>query len=118
MLKDMGFKDSAPAPTEAKSPKVRYPSLSLDKNIPEELMGKDIGDTCRLELVVKVMGKSINQYSEDKNERIELEIHKCGYLSGGGKTKDEYIEMSEDDRAEYDKDKLETEEEPEEPEEK
>ena len=110
MLKDMGYKDSmgTVGPSEQKEPKIRYPSFSLSKNIPPELMGKDMGATCRIELVVKVIGKSIDQYSEDRHERLELEIHKLGYLANSeGKTKDEYLGMDEDQRAEYDKKQLE-----------
>lgn len=103
-LKDMGYKSENPQPAEASKSKINYPSMSLHKNIPEDLLSKDIGSVCRLELEVKVVGKSIDQYSEDKDERIDLEILKIGYLSDvGGKTKDEYLNMSQDDRDEYDK---------------
>jgi len=108
-LKDMGFKDnvSTAVPSEAKQPQIRFPSFSLERNIPEDLIGKDIGEICRLELVVKVVGKSINQYSENKNERIELEIHKLGYIGKAGKlSKEEYLAKSEDERTKYDAEQM------------
>ena len=110
-LKDMGYKDSIPAAVNEKQsePKIHYPSLSLHKNIPEELMGKDIGEVCRIELVVKVVGKSIDQYSEDRNERVELEVHKLGFIGKAGKlSKEEYLSKSEEERAAYDKEQLDT----------
>jgi hypothetical protein len=116
-LKDMGYKDkiSTGAPVEAKQPQIRFPSFSLERNIPEELMGKDIGETCRLELVVKVVGKSINQYSENKNERIELEIHKLGYIGKAGKMgKEEYLNASDEEREKNDKENIEEDKEEEE----
>lgn len=106
---DMGYKDSVATaiPNESKEPKVRYPSFSIQKNIPKDLMSKDIGATCRIELIVKVVGKSIDQYSEDRDERLELEIHKLGYVSDAGKkTKEEYLSMDEKGREEYDKEDL------------
>lgn len=112
-LKDMGYKDSVSMAVNEKQsePKVRYPSFSLHKNIPEELMSKDIGEVCRIELVVKVIGKSIDQYSEDRHERLELEIHKLGFIGKAGKlSKEEYLGKSEEERAKYDKERLESKE--------
>lgn len=111
-LKNMGYKDSTSTavPSETKQPQIRFPSFSLEKNIPEDLMGKDIGEMCRLELVVKIVGKSINQYSENKNERVELEIHKLGYIGKAGKlSKEEYLSKSDEEREKYDRDSMEEE---------
>ena len=111
-LKNMGYKDSTSTAvlSETKQPQIRFPSFSLEKNIPEDLMGKDIGEMCRLELVVKIVGKSINQYSENKNERVELEIHKLGYIGKAGKlSKEEYLSKSDEEREKYDRDSMEEE---------
>ena len=108
-MMDLGRKDSGPttAPLEANQSKVRYPSLTLSKNIPEELMGKYIGAECRLEIIVKVMGKSIDTYSEDKSERVELEIRKLGYIGKAGKlSKEEYLGKSDDEKAKYDEEQV------------
>ncbi len=110
-LKDMGYKESIPTAVNEKlvKPKIRFPLFSLCKNIPEELMGKDIGEVCQIELVVKVVGKSIDQYSEDRGERLELEIHKLGFIGKAGKlSKEEYLSKTEEERAEYDKEQIET----------
>lgn len=114
-LLDMGYKDEVPTVIgneEKKQPKTRYPSFSLHKNIPENLSSKDVGEMCRIELIVKVIGKSIDQYSEDRNERIELEIHKMGFISNGSKlSKGEYLKLSDNEKLDYDKKQMDSKEE-------
>lgn len=108
-MNDMGWKpkkSDMPQPVEASSePKIQYPRMYIDHNVPTELMSKDIGAMCRLEVIARVVSKSIDSRSDgEKSERLEFEIHKLGYKSAAGKkTKDEYKEMNEDEREEYDR---------------
>ena len=101
---DMGYKlpkGEGPIPAEGSSESnMLYPSMHIDKKIPEDLRSKDVGEMCRLEVVGKVVSKSEN----DRGESMSIEVHKMGYIGKGGKvTKDEYLDMDEDKREEYDK---------------
>lgn len=112
-LKDMGYKSEGPTavgePSKQKE-KVQYPGFSLSRNVPDELMGKDIGKMVRLEIVARVTGKNINTYAENEEQRVELEIVKLGVIGDAGKkTKEEYLGMDDDARAEYEKEQIESE---------
>lgn len=95
------------SPQETKQePKIRYPSFSISgERIIEELSSAKVGDMCRLEIVVKKTGDMIDGY--DKESRIELEIHKMGYLAKAGKKSfEEYDKMSGEEREKYDRERI------------
>lgn len=101
---DLGRKSEAIA---AESPvsgsNVYYPSLYIEK-YPSELTEKEIGSVCRLEVEVKITGRSIREGKDGKKENIDLDILKIGYIGQGGKkTRDEYVNMTEKEREEYDR---------------
>ncbi len=78
-------------------PHVSYPSFSLSGDlIPDELANKKVGQMCRLEILVKKVGDSVSSY-DNGEQRIELEIHKLGYV-GGKVGKEEYDKMSEEEK--------------------
>ena len=112
MHKDMGNKekpietDSAVA-SEQKEPRIHYPVFSISGDrIIEELANAKVGDMCRLEIVVKKVADSIDGY--DKEPRVELEVHKMGYLAKAGKKNfEEYDKMNEEEKEKYDKEDIE-----------
>ena len=110
MIKDMGYKMSGSeiAPSNKGEDKMMYPSLHLDKNIPEEILAKDVGHVCRLEIVAKIVSKS----EIDNGKSVSLEIHKLGYLGKAGKkTFEEYDKLGDEEKKNYDKEQMEGEEE-------
>ena len=107
MLIDMGRKEPMEQPVEGKSkePKITYPSLSIkgDK-IPEELKDAKLLTMFRCEIIVKKIGDDIVTYDEGEPRRVELEIHKLGYIGKAGKlSKEEYLSASEEEREKNDK---------------
>ena len=109
MMQDMGYKPKqTDMPTEVKQEsKIQYPRMCIDRNVPKELMDKEVGHTCRLEVIAKIVSKSIDEHGEDTNERVELEIHKLGYkMSGDKMPKDEYLSKPEAEREEYDREQM------------
>lgn len=112
MLKDMGYKSKEMSGMIADSgenkDKMHYPTLHLDKNIPGEILAKDVGHICRLEVIAKIVSKS----ETDNGKSVSLEIHKLGYLGKAGKkTFDEYDKMGDEEKKAYDKEQMEGEEE-------
>jgi hypothetical protein len=109
-LIDMGRKSNeTPAIAEGgKKIKISYPGFSMcDNQIPEELASAKVGDMCRLEIVVKKTGDDIDTYDDNK-PRIQVEIHKLGYIGKAGKlSKEEYFSKSEEERKDYDTKQLE-----------
>lgn len=94
-----GIATASPSPQEAED-KIIYPSLHIDNKVPDELFNKNVGHICRLEIVGKIVSKSVN----DRGDTMCLEIHKMGYISKeGGKDFKEYDKMSVGEREEYDR---------------
>lgn len=88
------------APADPK--KVWYPTLHLS-NPPNELMDKEIGKLCRVEMVIKIVSKAINEFGDKKNKNMGLEIHEVGLIGDAGKlNKKEYLEKTPAEREEYD----------------
>ncbi len=112
-MMDMGWKPKEterPQVTSSEAPKMQYPRMYIERNVPPDLMDKDVGHICRLEILAKVVSKSIDERDENKNERLELEIHKMGYLGKSGKaTKEEYIAMDDEKKEDYHKKMMEEE---------
>lgn len=116
-MKDMGQQVpdyggiEATSPAKPKKTITRYPSFYIDGNVPEELMSKDIGHTCRVMIEVEVISKGMDQREgqDNRGERLELKVKKLGYVSSGGKkSKDEYMAMDETSRDAYDKEQMES----------
>ena len=108
-LKDVGRvmgETAMPAMPEKGKGKKSYPTLYLD-NAPEELMSKEVGHVCRLTILVKVKGHSVNDGPDGERKTVDLEVQKVGYASPGQKTKDEYLNMDEKAKTEYEKSQLE-----------
>lgn len=118
-MQEMGWKPKkSEGPQVAESapePKMQYPRMYIERNVPSELMDKDVGNICRLEIVAKVVSKSIDERDENKSERCELEIHKLGYIGKAGKmSKEEYLKASDEEREKNDRENISEEEEGEE----
>lgn len=79
--------------------KLRYPTQTFKKEQFPELFDKDIGDTCRAEVVLKVVGKRINESANSNKSTVEVEIRKIGYIAhAGGKSYKELEGMSKEER--------------------
>jgi hypothetical protein len=107
---DMGHKMEEPtAVGEGKEKnKMSYPSFSItgDK-IPDELKSAELETMCRCEIIIKKVGDDIDTYAEGQPRRIQLEIHKLGYIGKAGKvTKDEYLAKSPEERDTYDREQV------------
>ena len=89
-----------------KKPEMNYPTIHLDK-IPEELMGKDVGAMCRLEIVVEIKRKAINEEDNKKTKSMRLDVHKVGLIGPAGKkSQEEYLKMNPADREAYDSEQI------------
>ncbi len=103
----MGRKEPMGQPVEGKSnePKITYPSLSIKGNkIPEELKDAKLETMFRCEIIVQKIGDDIITYDEGKPRRVELEIHKLGYIGkAGAASKEEYLKMNDEEKSEHDK---------------
>jgi hypothetical protein len=115
MLNDMGYKDKnivGEMPT-ARESQVRYPSICLSENVPDDLFDKEVGSTCRIEVIVKITSKGMDERDGQERRRMDLEIHKLGYIANSDKkSKEEYLSMDENSREKYDEDNLKDEEKP------
>ncbi len=111
-MQDMGHKEEGPTiATEGKSKKVKisYPGFSIKgDNIPGELNKAENGTLHRIEIIVRKTGDNIDTYVEGEPHRVEMEVHKLGYIGKAGKlSREEYLGKSEEDRAKYDQEQLE-----------
>lgn len=106
-MKDLGYKmsdEGIAAPGDRKDKTTYYPSIHISKNVPGELMDKEVGDMCRLEVVAKIVSKNISEGESGEKESITIDVHKLGYIGKAGKvTKEEYLNKSKEARDEYDK---------------
>ena len=106
MMEDLGYKRTdmpEMAISEKDKNKIQYPTLNLYHKVPADIASKDVGDMCRFEIIGKIVGKSEREEGHD----ITIEIQKMGYKSPAGKkTKDEYLNMDDKEREDYDKEDL------------
>ena len=112
-LKDLGRKEPRPtSPGEAtQEDRIIYPLFSLtgDK-IPEELGNAKLEEMRRCEIIIKKVGDSIDIYAKGQPRRVELEIHKLGYIGKAGKmSKEEYLKASDEEREKNDLENMEEE---------
>ena len=78
--------------------KISYPSFSISGDqIPAGLEDVKNGEKRNCEIIVRKIGDNIDTYAKGEPRRIELEIHKLGYI-GKGVSKDEYDNMSDDEK--------------------
>jgi len=109
-LYDMGYKPNKtdmPVAVNEKEPKIQYPHMYIDRKVPASLMDKEVGHICRLEVVAKVVSKSIDERDDNTVNRLELQIQKLGYVGEAGKkTREEYLKSDEKEREEYDKESV------------
>jgi len=107
---DMGKKhknDEAPMPSTGSKSHVSYPRLDMYDKVPPELMKKDVGDMCRIEVIGKIVNKGVRDDENGKRESMDIEIHKMGYIGKAGKrTKEEYSKMNQDEKEAYDKESV------------
>ena len=104
-------KQTVESPALVDKDQVMYPSIHFERKVPPELMDKDIGETCRCEVVLKIRSKGMNQYGPESNENLSADVLSLNYLGKAGKkTKEEYLKMSDEDRESYDKEQLESKE--------
>lgn len=96
---DLGEKSSGLCEAPEKNKKW-YPSITVPLSL---VKGKALGTECRFEFVGKIT--SIEESERRSDARIELKSGK--YLAKAGKkSKEEYKEMSDDEREEYDKESM------------
>jgi hypothetical protein len=109
---DMGEKERRDLGiTSSNGKKVSYQTFSIrgDK-IPQELQDAVNGAKCRLEIIVRKVGDTIDTYTDEEPRRVELEIRGLGYIGKAGKiSKEEYLAKTEDERTDYDKKQMEDE---------
>ncbi len=110
-MMDMGHKEESPTVVgENKGEtRVHYPSFSMEGDqIPEELKNATLEDMCRCEIIIKKVGDSIATYTKGQPRRVEVEIHKLGYIAHAGKkTFEEYDKSSKEEKENYDKESTE-----------
>jgi len=100
-----GGGEAVESPVKESSKKI-YPTLYLDK-APEELMSKEIGKLCRLEIVVKVTSKSIDERDNKTTKSMHLEVQKMGLIGSAGKLdKKEYLALNPTEREAYDSEQI------------
>lgn len=91
-------------PSEGKQ-RISYPTFSLSGDrIPEELANAKVGDTCRLNIIVKKFADSIDTYG-DGESRVEVEIRKLEYQSGKVSI-DEYKNMTSEEKDKADEEEI------------
>lgn len=101
-LFDLGIKRS----TGSGLPKIDYPGLYLDK-VSDELMNKELGGLCRLEIVVKIESKSIDEREGKKTRSMRLEVQKMRFIGKAGKlNKEEYMDLNPPEREAYDSEQI------------
>ena len=94
-MMDMGHKMDKTEAQPISEDKMMYPSLHVSHKMPAELQDKDVGDMCRLEVIGKIVSKSVGEYGST----MDVEVHKMGYLGKAGQhTKEEKMAMSEEER--------------------
>jgi hypothetical protein len=103
---DLGRKSGlTDAPVANKENKKYYPSMYVPLDM---VKGKEVGDMCRFEIVVKITGMNDREEGSEAN----LEVRSAKYIGKAGKaTKDEYSAMSDKEREAHDKRMMEREEE-------
>ena len=98
-MHDMGeMRDSGECcPTVAGDSKKEkhYPTTYLSSKQLPGIEKYDIGDTCRIEAVKKVVGKREKQ---DGDVEVEVEIREMGIMGKGSVSEDDYKKMSEEDK--------------------
>lgn len=79
-MTDMGYKDSmvTSVPESTGKNKIRYPNIYLRNKIPEYLIKKNVGDTCKLMVEVKLTSKTIESGSGREEKRLEFDVLKMG----------------------------------------
>lgn len=115
-MTDLGYKyEKSEAPVSVgEDNKTHYPSVHLSKNVPEDLMGKEVGGMCRIEIVAKIMSKGIDEHEESKGKKnnMSLDIHKMRLIGPAGKaTSEEYNKKTKEEKEAYDKEDLKIEDE-------
>ena len=102
---NLGRKDEAGGVCvgEKRNAKVRYPTISLvGDQIPEELKDAKNESHCRIEIVVRKVGDSVDTYTKGEPRRIELELRKLAYISKVKKASmKEFQNMNSKEREEY-----------------
>lgn len=108
-MKDLGKKIDTETPLTVagdKETKISYPSFSISGGqIPDELGNIKNGDKCRLEIIIRKVGDNIDTYAKGEPRRIELEIHKLGYI-GKKVSEDEYKNMSDEEKDKADEEEI------------
>lgn len=106
---DLGYKaeETASPGKPMDNPRIMYPSINFNNKVPPELMDKEIGHICRVEVVLKITSKGMSEHGESKNEHLSADVTSMKYLGKAGKkNKDEYLKMNDKEREEYDRDQL------------
>jgi hypothetical protein len=80
-LHDLGRSYKESMPVMVAKDKKTYPTLHLTTEQFPPLRGKEVGDTCRIEITAKVIG--MDQHNEDPAS-YSLEIRKAATLHGKG----------------------------------
>lgn len=89
-MKDLGYTFDMSSPEVSPSGKntKHYPSLRLEKNIPANLMAKDVGDEVELVIKAKITEKSARSSAKDKRLALSLDVLSMGYEGKPSKKKE------------------------------
>jgi len=101
---DLGHKSEGPIEVGAKGKaKIHYQTISLTGDeIPSELGAAENESQCRLEIVVRKIGDSIDIYAKGEPRRVEIQLRKLAYLGKAGKASmKEFSNMTSKQREEY-----------------
>ncbi|MCD6346469.1 MAG: hypothetical protein J7L96_03515 [Bacteroidales bacterium] len=106
---DLGVKpnsnEAEPIEVRSRDKEPRYPSVTID-NPPDFLAEKSIESKCRVEIVIEIMNQGVDEYSDRKLKETRIKILGMKYISSEGKkTKEEYLNMDDNEREEYDQPK-------------
>lgn len=108
-MADMGKEEKRGISEEKEETRIVYPSFTIvgDK-ISEELKNAKLETMHRCEICIKKVGDDIDTYAANQPRRVQVEIHKMGYMGESVKaTDDEFKDMTPDERKEYQKKEME-----------
>jgi len=79
-MKDLGYTyDTAESmPTKSNKNEKHYPTIRLEKSLPEGLMSKDVGDEIEVKVLCRIASKSINESGGKKMQCVTLDCLKMG----------------------------------------
>jgi len=80
---DLGRKEEdtiAAEPSDGGKEKARicYPTLHIYDKVPDELFSKDVGDTVKAQVVMKMTSKGMDENGDRKSKRVSFDVIEIG----------------------------------------